>query len=70
MSEVMTVLFPGVRLVEAEHVIGVEFTNAFELLLPEMSGRGVFLGISRINHSCVANMAHANVLMGMSGIEF
>ena len=57
-------LRPLINPEESARIIGVEFTNAFELRLgSSCNGRALFLETSRINHSCVANLSHSNVLI-------
>lgn len=47
---------------ESVQVVSVALTNSFEMTLPGVEGRMLFDKISRINHSCVANMLHTNIM--------
>ena len=46
---------------EIQNMIAIQFTNGFEINVIDVCGRAIYPTISRINHSCVPSIAHANV---------
>ena len=46
---------------EIEKLIAIQFTNGFEINVVDVCGRALYPTISRINHSCIPSLSHANV---------
>ena len=46
---------------EVERMIAIQFTNGFEINVIDVCGRAIYPTISRVNHSCVPCISHANV---------
>ena len=45
---------------ELQKIIGIQFTNSFEINSVNRDGRAMYYRISKINHSCVPNTSHSN----------
>ena len=68
-------LSPSLSVQECETAVGVCLSNAFDLMLPadartgaQCRGRALFADISRVNHSCVPNATHANIVKGTENL--
>ena len=46
---------------DVEKMIAIQFTNGFEINVVDICGRALYPTISRINHSCIPSVTHANV---------
>ena len=42
-------------------MIAIQFTNGFEINVIDVCGRAIYPTISRVNHSCIPCISHANV---------
>ena len=51
----------GLKREEIEKLIAIQFTNGFEINVVDVCGRALYPTISRINHSCIPSISHANV---------
>jgi hypothetical protein len=62
MAALVAACVPAVTPAEAVRIIGVLFTNCFELSLGAMRARALYPLVSLINHSCVPNLLHTNLI--------
>jgi hypothetical protein len=62
MAALVAACVPAVSAAEAVRIIGVLFTNCFELSLGAMRARALYPLVSLINHSCVPNLLHTNLI--------
>ena len=45
-------------------MIAIQYTNSFEINATGLEGRAIYPIISKINHSCIPNVAHCNTIFG------
>ena len=54
----------GVKVDDVQTMIGIQHTNSFEINATGIEGRALYPIISKINHSCIPNVAHCNAIIG------
>ena len=69
MAALVAACVPAVTPAEAVRCIGILFTNCFELNVDEMRARALYPLVSLVNHSCVPNMQHTNLIQAVRGEE-
>ena len=62
MTTVLTLALPGVDKQIAWKIIGILFTNCFEFKLADIEARALYPLVSLVNHSCIPNMRHTNLI--------
>jgi hypothetical protein len=65
MAVLVAACVPGTTRAEAIRCIGILFTNCFQVSLGRMRARALYPLVSLVNHSCVANLEHSNLLQGV-----
>ena len=53
---------PGVTKALAWRIVGILFTNCFEFRISGISARALYPLVSLVNHSCIPNMHHTNLI--------
>jgi hypothetical protein len=64
MAVLVAACVPAVTAAEAVRLIGILFTNCFELNLGQMRARALYPLVSLVNHSCLPNLLHTNLIQG------
>jgi len=67
MARIVADSLPGVNESLAKKMIGILFTNCFEFKLTNIEARALYPLVSLINHSCIPNLRHTNLLKQVSG---
>jgi len=62
MTTIVSTIVPGVSKDLAWKIVGILFTNCFEFKLAEIEARALYPLVSLINHSCIPNMRHTNLI--------
>ena len=62
MTTIVSTIVPGVSKDLAWKIVGILFTNCFEFKLAEIEARALYPLVSVINHSCIPNMRHTNLI--------
>ena len=53
---------PGITKDLAWKIVGILFTNCFEFKIAEIDARALYPLVSLVNHSCIPNMHHTNLI--------
>ena len=53
---------PATSPATAARIVGILFTNCFEFGVAGMQARALYPLVSLVNHSCVPNLSHTNLL--------
>ena len=53
---------PGITKDLAWKIVGILFTNCFEFKVSDLDARALYPLVSLINHSCIPNMRHTNLI--------
>jgi len=53
---------PGITKELAWKIVGILFTNCFEFKIAEIDARALYPLVSLVNHSCIPNMHHTNLI--------
>lgn len=67
MAAMVAAAMPGVSEDLAWKIIGILFTNCFEFNLAHIEARALYPLVSLINHSCIPNLRHTNLLNQVCG---
>lgn len=59
----------GVSRSLAWRMVGILFTNCFEFKLTDIDARALYPLVSLINHSCVPNMRHTNLIRQLESVD-
>ena len=62
MATIVSHVVPGIDKDLAWKIIGILFTNCFEFKLADIEARALYPLVSLINHSCIPNMRHTNLI--------
>lgn len=62
MTTILSKVVTGVDKDLAWKIVGILFTNCFEFKLAEIEARALYPLVSLINHSCIPNMRHTNLI--------
>jgi hypothetical protein len=68
MAVLVAACVPAVTVAEAVRLIGILFTNCFELSLGEMRARALYPLVSLVNHSCLPNLLHTNLIQEVRSV--
>ena len=60
---------PGVTKALAWRIVGILFTNCFEFRISGISARALYPLVSLVNHSCIPNMRHTNLLNQLDTLQ-
>merc|ERR1711892_1136311 len=69
MTSIVSLVVPGVDKELAWKIVGILFTNCFEFKLAEIEARALYPLVSLINHSCIPNMRHTNLINELKNEE-
>ena len=64
MARLISEALSDTDLEEVETMIAIQYTNSFEINATGLEGRAIYPVISKINHSCIPNVAHCNTIFG------
>ena len=64
MARLISEALSDTDLEEVETMIAIQYTNSFEINATGLEGRAIYPIISKINHSCIPNVAHCNTIFG------
>ena len=64
MARLISEALSDIELEEVETMIAIQYTNSFEINATGLEGRAIYPIISKINHSCIPNVAHCNTIFG------
>lgn len=59
----------GISIDLALQIIGILFTNCFEFSSQTIRARALYPLVSLINHSCIPNLRHTNLIKEMRGVN-
>ena len=62
MTSIVSRVVPGIDKDLAWKIVGILFTNCFEFKLADIEARALYPLVSLINHSCIPNMRHTNLI--------
>eukprot|EP00092_Neocalanus_flemingeri_P020701 GFUD01022434.1.p1 GENE.GFUD01022434.1~~GFUD01022434.1.p1 ORF type:complete len:365 (+),score=72.70 GFUD01022434.1:448-1542(+) len=62
MATIVALAVPGIDKNLAWKIIGILFTNCFEFKLADIEARALYPLVSLINHSCIPNLRHTNLI--------
>merc|ERR1719347_450206 len=69
MADILCSCFTWLSKDLAVRLIGILFTNCFEFQLSDIQARALYPLVSLVNHSCIPNMRHSNIINTFSGGE-
>ena len=62
MTTIVSLVVPGIDKSLAWKIVGILFTNCFEFKLTNIEARALYPLVSLVNHSCIPNMRHTNLI--------
>ena len=62
MTTLLAGTIPGVTKELAWKMVGILFTNCFEFKVGDIDARALYPLVSLVNHSCIPNMRHTNLI--------
>ena len=62
LAVIVTSLIRGMSLDVAKRMVGVLFTNCFQFSTRDIEARALYPLVSLVNHSCIPNISHTNLI--------
>lgn len=68
LAVIVTSLIRGIGLDVAKRMVGVLFTNCFQFSTRDIEARALYPLVSLVNHSCIPNISHTNLIQEQRNI--